>query len=171
MTPFGNLCLGLTPLLRVFPVGLNGSGQGSIGGTLPADASLSGATLYWSALGFDPSQPMGIALSNGASFTFRQPRLHFVHPGVQTPFGTTPGAIAALDLLTESVPFSQPLATNVRDSAFVTERNWLVALLGNNDLVAYDGGNGTQVLKDGTHTGARPGRAVRGPGWKAAARY
>jgi len=26
--------------------------------------------------------------------------------------------------------------------------------------------NGTQVLKDGEHTGAKPGRAVRGPGWK-----
>ncbi|MBA7641846.1 hypothetical protein ES703_49531 [subsurface metagenome] len=26
--------------------------------------------------------------------------------------------------------------------------------------------NGTQVLKDGEHTGAKPGRVVRGPGWK-----
>lgn len=26
--------------------------------------------------------------------------------------------------------------------------------------------NGSQVLKDGAHTGARPGRVVRGPGWK-----
>jgi N-acyl-D-amino-acid deacylase len=26
--------------------------------------------------------------------------------------------------------------------------------------------NGTQVLKDGRHTGAKPGRIVRGPGWK-----
>jgi len=26
--------------------------------------------------------------------------------------------------------------------------------------------NGTQVLTDGEHTGARPGRVVRGPGWK-----
>ena len=26
--------------------------------------------------------------------------------------------------------------------------------------------NGAQVLKDGDHTGARPGRIVRGPGWK-----
>jgi N-acyl-D-amino-acid deacylase len=26
--------------------------------------------------------------------------------------------------------------------------------------------NGVQVLKDGEHTGARPGRVVRGPGWK-----
>lgn len=26
--------------------------------------------------------------------------------------------------------------------------------------------NGTQVLKDGEHTGAKPGRAVYGPGWK-----
>jgi N-acyl-D-amino-acid deacylase len=25
--------------------------------------------------------------------------------------------------------------------------------------------NGTQVLKDGRHTGAKPGRFVRGPGW------
>ncbi len=28
--------------------------------------------------------------------------------------------------------------------------------------------NGTQVLKDGEHTGAMPGRIVRGPGWKGA---
>ena len=27
--------------------------------------------------------------------------------------------------------------------------------------------NGLQVLKDGEHTGAKPGRVVRGPGWKA----
>ncbi|HEX6250808.1 MAG TPA: D-aminoacylase [Gemmatimonadaceae bacterium] len=27
--------------------------------------------------------------------------------------------------------------------------------------------NGVQVLQDGTHTGATPGRAVRGPGWRA----
>jgi N-acyl-D-amino-acid deacylase len=26
--------------------------------------------------------------------------------------------------------------------------------------------NGVQVLKDGDHTGAKPGRVVRGPGWK-----
>jgi N-acyl-D-amino-acid deacylase len=26
--------------------------------------------------------------------------------------------------------------------------------------------NGRQVLKDGEHTGAKPGRVVRGPGWK-----
>jgi N-acyl-D-amino-acid deacylase len=28
--------------------------------------------------------------------------------------------------------------------------------------------NGVQVLRDGEHTGARPGRVVRGPGWKGA---
>jgi N-acyl-D-amino-acid deacylase len=28
--------------------------------------------------------------------------------------------------------------------------------------------NGTQVLNDGEHTGAKPGRVVRGPGWKPA---
>ena len=27
--------------------------------------------------------------------------------------------------------------------------------------------NGVQVLKDGEHTGAKPGQVVRGPGWKA----
>jgi N-acyl-D-amino-acid deacylase len=29
--------------------------------------------------------------------------------------------------------------------------------------------NGVQVLRDGEHTGARPGRVVRGPGWKSVA--
>ena len=29
--------------------------------------------------------------------------------------------------------------------------------------------NGVPVLKDGEHTGARPGRVVRGPGWSGAA--
>jgi N-acyl-D-aspartate/D-glutamate deacylase len=27
--------------------------------------------------------------------------------------------------------------------------------------------NGVQVLREGQHTGAKPGRVVRGPGWKA----
>jgi N-acyl-D-amino-acid deacylase len=26
--------------------------------------------------------------------------------------------------------------------------------------------NGVQVLKEGRHTGAKPGQVVRGPGWK-----
>ena len=26
--------------------------------------------------------------------------------------------------------------------------------------------NGVQVLRDGEHTGAKPGRVMRGPGWK-----
>ena len=26
--------------------------------------------------------------------------------------------------------------------------------------------NGTQVLRQGEHTGAKPGRIIRGPGWK-----
>jgi N-acyl-D-amino-acid deacylase len=30
--------------------------------------------------------------------------------------------------------------------------------------------NGTQVLRDGEHTGATPGRVVRGPGWSGAQR-
>jgi N-acyl-D-amino-acid deacylase len=30
--------------------------------------------------------------------------------------------------------------------------------------------NGVQVLKNGEHTGARPGRVVRGSGWKRGAR-
>ena len=30
--------------------------------------------------------------------------------------------------------------------------------------------NGTPVLKDGEHTGAKPGRVVRGPGWLGSGR-
>jgi len=28
--------------------------------------------------------------------------------------------------------------------------------------------NGVPVLRDGEHTNARPGRVIRGPGWRAA---
>jgi N-acyl-D-amino-acid deacylase len=31
--------------------------------------------------------------------------------------------------------------------------------------------NGVQVLKDGEHTGAKPGRVVRGPGWKGSVQH
>jgi N-acyl-D-amino-acid deacylase len=49
--------------------------------------------------------------------------------------------------ITDHATFAQPhqLSTGVRD-VFV---------------------NGVQVIKDGTHTGAKPGRVVRGPGYQA----
>src|SRR5262245_35503045 len=56
-TPFGTLCLGLTSLLRVFPIAFNASGQASFGGTMPADASLAGVPIYWSAIAFDATRP------------------------------------------------------------------------------------------------------------------
>jgi N-acyl-D-amino-acid deacylase len=28
--------------------------------------------------------------------------------------------------------------------------------------------NGVEVIREGKHTGAKPGRVVRGPGWRAA---
>jgi N-acyl-D-amino-acid deacylase len=31
--------------------------------------------------------------------------------------------------------------------------------------------NGSQVLKDGEHSGATPGRVVRGPGWTGRHRH
>jgi hypothetical protein len=145
-TPFGTLCLGVTPLLRVFTFVLDGAGRGAVGGLLPPDVSLSGATLYWSALGFDPAQPGGIALSNGAALTLREPRLYFVDPGGATPFGTTPGSVAGYRVITEVTSFSQALTTNVRDAAFVRGRDWLTILLGNGTVAAFDGTSGLPAL-------------------------
>ncbi|HEU4419943.1 MAG TPA: hypothetical protein VFT55_13505, partial [Planctomycetota bacterium] len=108
--------------------------------------AFAGIDIYTAAITLDPAQPGGWGVSNGDSFRVREPRFWFVSPGSSTPFGTTPGAIAATNGIADSVAFSQTLATAVRDSATVTERGWLVVLLTNGSLVAYDGVSPTPVM-------------------------
>lgn len=152
-TPFGTICLGLTPNLQIAAVVVNAVGFASIGGVMPANPAIAGITIHATAISFDPSLPGGIGIGNDASFRLRQPRFWFVSPGSSTPFGTTPGAIAATNGISDDVAFAQALTTSVRDAATVPGLAWLTLLLGNGSLVAYDGISTTPVMST-TLTGA-----------------
>jgi hypothetical protein len=145
-TPIGTVCLGLSPALQVLAIQFAGNGAANFGGVLPPNGSLAGITVHAAAIAFDPAQPSGFAFSNGASFTSRQPRFWFVNPGSSTPFGTTPGAIAATNALTDDLVFALPLPTAVRDAATIPERGWLALLLADGTLAAFDGTTGSQVM-------------------------
>jgi hypothetical protein len=146
VTPIGTVCLGLTPAVSTQLFQFDAAGAASFVRQLPPVAAFEGITIDFGGVAIDASQPGGFALSNGGAFTTRQPRMFFVAPGSSTPFGTTPGSVAALNMINETVPFSQALTTSVRDAVFVRERGWLVMLLGNGSLLGLDGSTGATVL-------------------------
>jgi hypothetical protein len=137
-TAIGPICLGLTPSLVMWPITLDASGQLQLFGIVPADPALANVTLYTQAFVFAPSTPSGFALSNGASVTLRAPRLYFFNSGVTSPFGNTAGAVAAVGVLTDTTPFNQPLASSLRDLAFVKKREAVAMLLGNGNAAGFD---------------------------------
>ncbi|MGB3967923.1 MAG: hypothetical protein WBO45_14410, partial [Planctomycetota bacterium] len=164
-TPIGPLCLGLSGNLQLFAFLFDASGAGAVTGVLPAAAAFAGIEVFATAISFDPAQPGGIGRGNGASFVLREPHFWFVHPGSSTPFGTIPGAIAQTNAISDSVGFAQTLTTSVIDAASVPERGWLTMLLGNGQLVAYDGVAATPVFSTpllGTAAGAQ--RILNVPG-------
>src|SRR5688572_28420927 len=66
MTPFGTVCVGLTPSLVTQPLTLDPAGSFSVTGLLPLGALLPpGATLYVQAAMADPFFPGGVGLTNG----------------------------------------------------------------------------------------------------------
>jgi hypothetical protein len=138
-TPVGSICLGLTPNLVLWPIVLGPTGDYALGGYVPADPALSGITIHTQALAATASQPSGFAVSNGGSLTLRPPRILFIASGIASPFGTTPGAVAAVGALTDTVPYGYAFPSSVRDAAFAQRHDALAVLLGNGALAGYDG--------------------------------
>ncbi|HEX5053870.1 MAG TPA: hypothetical protein VFZ65_18980 [Planctomycetota bacterium] len=153
VTPIGTICLGLTPALQLHTLFFDAAGTASLGGVMPVNLAFVGYEISAAAVSIDPSQPNGLGLSNGDSFRVRQGRFWFVDPGTATPFGSTPAQIAASNVVTDDVVFAQPLTTTVRDAVTMRERGWLVLLLGNGSLAAYDGTSATPAWT-ATLTGA-----------------
>jgi hypothetical protein len=76
MTPYGTVCLGLTPDLAVSPMPLDASGHFAWSDVLPlAPTFPAGSTLFTQAVLAHPSLPGGYAITNGAAVTMRPPRL------------------------------------------------------------------------------------------------
>jgi hypothetical protein len=145
-TPIGTVCLGVTPLLSLLSFTTGPLGDAHFQGIMPANAALTGLRVYTAAAAVDPSRPSGFATSNGGVITAFPPRLFFLDPGTLTPFGSTPGGIDALDMVSGNVVFSSRLTTQVRDAVYVRELQWLVLLLGNGTLAGFDGFSGAQVF-------------------------
>ncbi|HZN39995.1 MAG TPA: hypothetical protein VFD82_14385 [Planctomycetota bacterium] len=167
-TPIGTICLGLTPSLLTVAFATDPSGAAAFTGLLPPVSAFAGIDIYAAAVTLDAAQPTGWGVSNGDSLKVREPRFWYVSPGTTTPFGTTPGAIAATDVIADNMVFSQTLSSAVRDVATVSERGWLAVLQTNGALAAYDGSSPTPVLSmvlTGTAAGA--GRILALPGGDA----
>lgn len=141
-TPFGTICLGLTPDLATTSFVLDTQGRAALTGLMPPNPALESLPIHLAAIALDAGQPSGIALSNAASIAPRQPRQFYVDPGFASPFGTRPGLATAVDLLAEAARWTTPLPSSLRVATFVRERNWLMTLLGNNALHAVDGSTG-----------------------------
>jgi hypothetical protein len=145
-TPLGTICLGFTPGLLTTAFFTDPAGAAAIAGLLPPSPAFAGIDIYTAAITLDPAQPTGWGVSNGDSFRVREPRFWFISPGSATPFGTTPGAIAATGVIGDNIVFSQALTTTVRDATTVVERGWLMLLQGNGSLAAYDSVSPTPVF-------------------------
>ncbi|MAG58358.1 MAG: hypothetical protein CMJ83_18885 [Planctomycetes bacterium] len=144
-TPFGALCLGLSPAVLLLPVGLDGLGALAIGGVLPADPGLGGLTLFFQAAVADTSQPGGIALSNGVETGLLPPRWFLLDPGIASPVGITPGSIASFDALSDVAGFAATLPNAARSLARVPATRLLAVLMLDGSIIAIDDETGATV--------------------------
>jgi hypothetical protein len=63
----GFLLIGFPPFFTAG--GVLAAGQAALTYQVPSDPGLPGASVYWQAVAFDPSQPSSFAFSNGLSLT------------------------------------------------------------------------------------------------------
>jgi hypothetical protein len=111
-TPFGSVCLGLTPSLWTIPITLSPAGTFSTIGALPLVApTLAGASVFLQGAAADASLPGGFGMTNGWAVTFRPPRIAVFEASTWAPF-TAPhfiqGSYVAVDPVTDAVVQSVP---------------------------------------------------------------
>ncbi len=117
-TPFGTICLGLSPALFLQPLTLDANGTFEVGGILAAGVAPPGLTLFHQAAVADPfavgNPPL---LSSGITRTWRHPKWFAFGLGLAT-FGVSPHLVA-IDAVTDTVAYSvTPLAGVNSSSAF-----------------------------------------------------
>jgi hypothetical protein len=141
-TPFGAFCLGFTPALQLQPFTLNASGSFVLTGTTPADPGFEGLTIFAQAAAADATQPGGIAKSNGATVSPHAPHLYLIEP-VSFPSG--PGSFYKQDVLTGVGGFTS-LNAIVSGHVGVPELGWLILVMTDDTIVAFDGATGVNTL-------------------------
>ena len=110
ITPFGNVCVGLSPGLVTMPVTLSTAGSFATGGLLPlASGPVPPTSLFLQAAVADPTLPYGLGLTNGWAVSLRPPRLGVFSSAVVNGTGVvTTGNIASIDPITDTIASSTP---------------------------------------------------------------
>jgi hypothetical protein len=107
MTPYGSICLGLTPALTVSPCTLDANGRFALSGVLPLASSFPvGSTQFLQAALAHPTLPGGFMLTNGVAATIRSPRLALFHFSCWT--CGQPTSLDLLDPVTDTVAATVP---------------------------------------------------------------
>jgi hypothetical protein len=104
-TPFGPVCLGLSPAFAAMPLTLGPAGSFATSGILPlAPIVPPGSTQFVQAAIAHPSLPGGLSLTNGFAVGFRPPQLGVFGPAIASAIPT--GNVITIDGTTNAVTLS-----------------------------------------------------------------
>ena len=141
-TPFGFVCLGLSPSLVTMPATLDAAGHFGLSGVLPISPAFpAGSILFTQAALAHPSLPDGFSITNGAAITFRQPRLALFR---STPLATT---LFLVDAVTDTIALSQVAPGWANGPALSVPRlGWFAWRTAANAVYCIDDFTGANVL-------------------------
>jgi hypothetical protein len=146
VTPFGTFCLGLSPALQTSPFTLDALGSYTLASILPATPAWAGLTAFLQAAAADPSQPGGLAISNGVRATLRPPKMYF-----RSSFLTEPSGWCSYDAVTDTAGPFVPLPWLMTHMIRLPDLGWVAVLMYNQfqnvgTVLAFDDLTGAPVF-------------------------
>jgi hypothetical protein len=138
-TPFGTVCLGLTPSLVTTPLTLDATGNFAMSGVLPVASPIPvGSTLFTQAALAHPTLPGGYSITNGAAVAIRSPALFVFRSGL-TPL------LDRIDAKTDTITFSVALPGQAGSILRIPRLGWIAFRIGTS-VICIDDLTGATVL-------------------------
>jgi hypothetical protein len=144
VTPFGTVCLALSPSLFTLPIALDGAGNGAVVFPPQLSPSLAGVTAFVQAFVVDGTPPFGLAFSNSDAIGLYLPRAYFLSQGA-IPTGS-PGTLVLHDALGDLTGAAIPLAGPVSDVLYDADYACNVVLTSSGTATCYDGQTGSALV-------------------------
>jgi hypothetical protein len=130
-TPFGTVCLGLTPSLVTTLLSLDATGNFAMSGVLPLAPPIpAGSTLFTQAALAHPSLPGGYSITNGFAVTIRPPALFVFRSGLPS--------IDRIDAVTDTVTHSISLPSLPGTAIRIPNHGWIAYRIGNSVICIDD---------------------------------
>jgi hypothetical protein len=143
VTPFGTVCLALSPALFTLPIALDGAGSGAVVFPPQLSPSLAGVTAFVQAFVVDGTTPFGLAFSNSDAIGLYLPRAYLLNQGT-IPTGS-PGTLVYYDALVDLPGAAIPLAGPVSDVLHDADYACNVVLTSSGTATCYDGQTGSEL--------------------------